>query len=192
MNRRQARVLIVAAIVVLWALVFIASGWLFWPLAVIAVIVTCYVVGLYIYRNSSPWRRIYFPLIQRYAFLGGAHVRLADMAQTKFTPRKPLGVLLREFQPAFTDEQIERILDKWQSEFEDFDDADLFQQIFQESGIRSEDMSEKLNKLHTAMIDPQSYNSCFVRHAIGQIIHAKVGIEQKKQYWHALLFKKVS
>lgn len=192
MNRRQARVLIVAAIVVLWALVFIASGWLFWPLAVIAVIVTCYVVGLYIYRNSSPWRRIYFPLIQRYAFLGGAHVRLADMAQTKFTPRKPLGVLLREFQPAFTDEQIERILDKWQSEFEDFDDADLFQQIFQESGIRSEDMSEKLNKLHTTMIDPQSYNSCFVRHAIGQIIHAKVGIEQKKQYWHALLFKKVS
>ena len=192
MNRRQTRVLIIAAIAVLWVLVFFATGWIFWPLVVVAAIITCYVVGLYIYRNSSPWRRLYFPLIQRYAFLGGAHVRLADMAQTKFTPRKPLGVLLKEFQPDFTDEQIERMLDKWQSEFETFDDADLFRKIFQEAGIGSEGVSEKINKLRTTMIDPQNYNSCFVRHVIGQIIHAKAGIEQKKQYWHALLFKKVS
>ena len=126
MNRQQTRALIIAAVAALWMLVFFAAGWLFWLLAVVATITTYYVVGLYIYRNSSPWRRLYFPLIQRYAFLGAAHVRLADMAQTEFTPRKPLGVLLKEFQPDFTDEQIERMLDKWQSEFETFVDADLF------------------------------------------------------------------
>jgi hypothetical protein len=80
---------------------------------------------------------------------------------------------------------------RWRG-FETFVDADMFRQIFQEAGVGSDDVSEKLNKLRTTMTDPQSYNSCFVRYAIGQIIHAKAGIEQKKQYWHALLFKKVS
>jgi hypothetical protein len=163
-----------------------------WLLALIAAITTFYAVGLFIYRNSTPWRRLYFPLIQRYAFLGPIHVRFADTAQTKFTPRKPLGVLLKEFQPDFTEEAIERILDNWQSEFENFDDALLFQQIFQEAGIRSEDLPGKLNNLRTSMIDSQNYNSCFVRHAIGQIIHAKAGNEQKKKYWQALLSGKVS
>lgn len=192
MNRLQTRVLIGAGIAVLWLLAFFASGILSWLLALIAAITTFYAVGLFIYRNSSPWRRLYFPLIQRYAFLGAFHVRLADTAQTEFTPRKPLCVLLKEFQPDFTEEAIEQILDNWQSEFENFDDARLFQQIYQEAGIRSEDLPAKLNTLRTSMIDPQNYNSCFVRHAIGQIIHAKAGNEQKKKYWQALLSGKVS
>ena len=192
MNLKRADFLKALAVTGLWGVTFLVTGWLFLLLAAVAGIITYYVVGLYVYRNREPWRRIYFPLIQRYAFLGAAHVRLAELAQAEFHPRKPLGVLLKEFQPAYTEHDIERILARWQIEFETFADADLFQEIFQEAGTRSEDMSDKLMNFRAAMFDPKNYNSCFVRHAIGQIISAKAGIEQKKRYWKALLSQKVS
>lgn len=192
MNLKQADSLKVLAVVGLWGGTFLVTGWLFWLLAAVVGIITYYVVGLYVYRNYEPWRRIYFPLIQRYAFLGAAHVRLAELAQAEFHPRKPLGVLLKEFQPVYSEQDIERILARWQIEFETFADADLFREIFQEAGTRSEDVSDKLMNFRAAMLDPRSYNACFVRHAIGQIISAKAGIDQKKRYWKALLSQKVS
>ena len=55
------------------------------------------VIGRFIYYNSTPWRRIYFPLINRYAYLGGAHVEIAEQTGTEFSPLSPLFILLKDY-----------------------------------------------------------------------------------------------
>jgi hypothetical protein len=174
------------AIGILWVVTILAESWLFWILLGISGVASYFIIGRWIYRNSSPWRRIYFPLIDRYSFLSGAHIAAADMAGEQFTPKKPLAVLLKEIQPAFTDDEISYLLEKWKNDFETFQNAPLFEEIMRENGVSEQELSMKVQALATILQD-NNYNALFVRHAVGEIIESKVGSSQKKAYWRAVL-----
>lgn len=175
------------ALATLWAVTILAEGWLFWILLGISGVASYFVIGRWIYRNSSPWRRIYFPLINRYSFLSGAQIVVADQAGEQFTPKKPLAVLLKEIQPAFTDDEISYLLENWQRDFETFQNAALFVQIMRENGVSERELAAKIQALAATMRQGNNYNGFFVRHAIGEIIESKVGVSQKKSYWRAVL-----
>jgi hypothetical protein len=172
---------------ILWVVTILVEGWLFWILFGISGVASYFIIGRWIYRNSSPWRRIYFPLVDRYSFLSGAHVAAADMAGEQFSPKKPLAVLLKEIQPAFTDDEISYLLEKWQHDFESFQNASLFGEIMRENGVSERELPVKVQALATAMAQGNNYNALFVRHAVGEIIESKVGSSQKKAYWRAVL-----
>lgn len=173
--------------VVLWVLVFFATGWAFWVFLVLACLATYFIVGRWVYRNATPWRRLYFPLIDRYAILSGAHLAIADRTGEAFSPKKPLAVLLNEFEPGHTDEETQFALDKWELDFESGRTDELFVTLLRERGAsadRAVAMSEELGK---RMRHGDGRNGFFVRYVIGEVIEARLGVAQKKAYWRAIL-----
>ena len=84
---------------VVWVVTFLAHGWVSWAFLVVSILITYFVLGNWIYCHASPWRRIYFPMIDRYSRLAGAHSALAEVSGQSFTPRGPVAALLKQIQP---------------------------------------------------------------------------------------------
>lgn len=177
---------------VAWGVTILTHGWVFWVLLVISVLITYYVLGGWYYRNASPWRRIYFPLIQDYSFLAGAHLGIAEQTGHAFTPRGPVGALLKQIQPEFTEGEVVYLLDKWEHELQNGGDQDLLTQIMQENNVPPQDIPLRLARIKGRTNEPKNYAAFFVRYAIGEIIESKVGRKEKKSYWKALLEGKIS
>ena len=184
-------IIILTAVAALWMITFLTSGWVFWLLLLFSVVVTYRVLGLWFYRNASGWRRIYFPLINRYSFLGGAHLEGARSAGVTFTPKNPFGILLKESHPELTDEEISYTLDKWEMEFKAGGDKELFADILSENSVSSQELTLRLEEMREGMLEPENYNGYFVRYAIGEIIDVKLGRDAKKKYWRAIISGKV-
>ncbi len=177
---------------VAWGVTFLTHGWVFWVLLVISILITYYVLGGWIYHNASPWRRIYFPLIQQYSFLAGAHAGIAEQTGQTFTPRGPVAALLKQIQPGFTEGEVTYLLDKWECELRNGGDQDLLTQIMQDNKVPPQDIPARLERIMKRMNEPENYNAFFIRYAIGETIEAKVGRKEKKSYWKALLEGKIS
>lgn len=68
--------------------------------------------------DAESWRSVYKSLIDRYSFLGGAHMEYAKLTNNQFTPIRPLAVLLKEHWPTFSDDEIQTLLNQWKSAFD--------------------------------------------------------------------------
>jgi hypothetical protein len=163
------------------------GGWTFWVFAFVLALVAYLVIGRLVFRNATAWRRIYFPLIDRYSVLGGAHVGMADKAGTDFTPKRPLAVLLKEYNPAWTAEEIELLLSKWTVDFES--NHDFFDELFDKEVNRP---SERSRKSWESIRTGEGRNSFFVRYVIGKLIESTLGSNERKAYWRAILKGDVS
>jgi hypothetical protein len=124
--------------------------------------------------------------------LAGAHSALAEHTGRTFSPRGPLGNLLKEIQPQFTEGEILHLLDKWEHELQNGGDQALLTEMMQESNVPTQEIPSRLAKISERTNEPGNYDALFVRYAIGEIIEAKVGRKQKKLYWKALVAGDVS
>jgi hypothetical protein len=189
---------VVFALWLAWALVYVVhgtfvinkAGWLFWTLFPLAALATFLFVVRWVHRNWTPWRRMYFPLIDRYAALSGFHLGVADRTGVEFTPKKPLAVLIKEIEPTRTDEEVELVLNKWEVDFDS--DHHVFEELLREGKGSDADISIKLKRLRNSMQNGDNRNVFFVRYVIGKFIEAKFGKDELKAYWRAIFRREVS
>jgi hypothetical protein len=175
------------SLLALWILTISVRGWLFWICLIITVVASYLVIGRFIYHNSTPWRRIYFPLINRYAYLGGFHLEIAEQTGAEFSPLTPLFMLLKDYLKDVERTQLEEMLRKWKAEFDDFQCRRVFQEILSRRNLDPEKVNEKVEHIRQTIFEAKNYNGSLVRYVIGQVIERKLGPEQKKKYWEAVL-----
>lgn len=175
-----------------WGVTFLAHGVLFWVLLLVSAMVSYFVLGGWIYRNASPWRRVYFGMIEKYSMLAGAQAYIAEAAGQTLNPRGPVAALLKQIQPGITEDEITYLLDDWERELQNGVDPDLLTEIMQENKVPPQDIPARLERLQKLMAEPKNYNAFFVRCAIGDAIEAEAGREQKKAYWKAVLGGKIA
>lgn len=176
-------------LVALWLVVFLTRGWLFWVLVLVSAVISWFVIGRYLYRNASPWRRIYFPLIDHYAFVSGAHIHFADATGEAFSPINPMRAVLKAGWPNASDEETDGVLSEFKRRFDEFD-RPFFAELVHEV-LPNDDIESRLDLLRQEMFG-NNYNAMLVRYIIGEIIALQAGIDQKKKFWKAVLTNRIA
>jgi len=139
--------------------------------------------------DKPPWRKLYDPLMDRYAVLSGAQLAMADARGSEFSPLDPLAVLLQEFQPTLTEDEISDFLESCKVQFDSFAIGDLLTQIYQEANLPPEEILGRLEERRTTFLNEKFYNGYLVRFVIGELIgyNQEAGPEERKRYWAAML-----
>jgi signal recognition particle GTPase len=63
----------------------------------------------------------------------------------------------------------------------------VFQEILNRRNLDPEKVSEKIEHIRRTIFEAENYNGSLVRYVIGEVIDRKLGPEQKKDYWQAVL-----
>lgn len=191
----------IALAIVLWTVSVLAHGWISWIALGLAIPVTLWVFGYIFHRYGTAWRRIYFGLMDYHAGIVSTHLTVADMTEGRmaFDRLKPLLAIIRRSSSNMADNELETCLQRWKSEFDTkvvdlFESSDrCFHELYAELHPTADEFEVTTEVISTRaqMLKKENYDSYLLRYVIGQIIGNKVGLDQKKRYWKAVLTGKV-
>lgn len=173
----------VVAILMLWALVPVATGAMFWILLLLAAAATIYFVSRLRYLYGAPWRRLYFPMFREY-------LRDTMVTGSSHSPEERLTRLMPVFLPSVDPGQAKVLVSTWSASFADFLDDSFYKELILAHG-GNQSSSEKLAVFRTWLEKPANRNSYFVRYVFGNVIERHAGEDQKRQFWEAVLANKL-
>ena len=145
-------------------------------------------------HTARAWRSTYDRLIQRYSFLGGAHIQYTKATNAKFHPIDPLATLLREHWPVESADRVRTLLEQWQAEFEVKSHIfSIINALVTELNLTKGDLHGEAvaREIVDRMLQPEAYNGFFVRYVLGEVIDQDFGSEDKYAYWKAILTREI-
>jgi hypothetical protein len=172
-----------------WSGVAFLSGWPRWIALVAALVLSHFVIGLWWYRNATPWRRTYFRAIGAFAHLSGIHLRLAEATGEAYSPESAFPALLRNLYPDWTDQQITATIATYQHQIADGSYRREWEARFNEvfASVPASRRNELMIK-HFEAADA----GLRVRSLIADLIEQESGQAQRALFWRALFAGKVT
>ena len=180
---------------ILWVLVLGAVGWAAVVFAVLAIFSTWFLISHLRYRFGSPWRRMYFPLLGWYqrrvaAFLVGHRNEPEQDAGAGRLPKLLLPRLLQEVDPSLTRSEAEIRLAELEADFATWFDSPWMKELAG-AVFGREPTDEEIRAALQGLNERGEYNSYFVRFVLGELIGERLGDDQKRDYWTAVIKRQV-
>ena len=170
-------------LVLLWAGVALLGGWLRWIALIPALVASYFILGLWWYRNSTPWRRVYFRAIGVFAPLAGVYLAAAEAAGTTYDPATAFPALLRRLYPSWSERQVSAALQAYEQKLASGAYRAEWEKHFHEvfAQLPATKRQELMLKHFT-----EADRSIRARSLIADLIEREAGSAQRAAFWRAL------
>lgn len=151
-------------------------------------LITLFEIGRFYHRLASPWRRLHYPIMIRYAAITGAEAAMAQNENREFDVKKVLHNLAKNIFPDFSDEEIQEEIDTVEEKMQQFSDRESLEREFTKANpnIDKNKLKEVLNKIAQILKDPEE-RGLIVRWFIAEIVERDYGKAERAKYLYSVI-----
>lgn len=175
---------------IFFGLAFLTSGIFSIILWVLFTFVILYEVYIFYFRLSSPWRRLHFSLMMRYATIAGRQMGLAKSTGKEFSIREALGILVKSAYPHIDDTEINLLIKSAKEKMVKFDDKEALEKLIQKNNTAMDKnkLREVVDKLEDMLKDPEKEKKgLYIRYVIAEIVGRDYGEKERLNYINAVI-----
>lgn len=168
---------------IFFVLALITSGLLSISFWVLFTIVTLFEIARYYHYLASPWRRLYYPLMVRYAFFIGLQMSIAEKLKREVNITTALIDFMRSIYPNWTEEEVEKFLENVRIKMLKFTDRKGLIDAFKKNNpsLNLGRISKELDKFHKALKRENP------RWVIAEIVERDYGIDERIKYLQSII-----
>lgn len=161
-----------------FVLALITSGFLSISFWIVFTIVTLFEVTCYYHRLASPWKRLHYSLMTRYAFFIGLQASIAKKTGKKLDINAILIGFVKNIYPDWTQEEVESFLESIDKKMEKFADRESLVNAFKKDNPPLDviKLNKELNEFH------ESFKRKNPRWIIAEIVERDHGKDEKIKY----------
>lgn len=151
-------------------------------------LITVWQAGRFHYLLRSPWRRIHFPLMVRYAHIAGLETGLAQSTGSEFGFEGALRALVTSAYPHWDDGQVDLLISSARDKMTSFSDREALSELFKRRNplIETSRLDEAMRVMERALTDPEE-KGIRVRYVIAEVIGRDYGPQERLRYISSVL-----
>ena len=151
-------------------------------------LITLFEAGRFYHRLASPWRRLHYPIMVRYAAIAGAEAAMAQNENREFDVKKALHNLAKNIFTDFSEKEIQEGIDVVEEKMQKFLDRESLESEFTKtnSSIDKSKLKEVLDKIANALKDPKE-RGLMVRWFVAEMIERDYGEVERAKYLRCVI-----
>jgi len=151
-------------------------------------LVTLFEAGRYYHRLGSPWRKLHFPLMVRYAAIIGYETGRSRIDGSEFSFPEALSNLIKSAYPYIEDVEVDSMIESAEKKMINFSDRIALQELFEKNNpsVGQNKIQELMDKIETTLKNPEE-KGLRVRYTIGEIVGRDYGEQERLKYIRAVI-----
>lgn len=146
-------------------------------------LVTLFKISLFYHRLASPWRRLHYPLMVRYALVAGRQSAISLKENKEFDMKTAIKEFVKVIYPDWTDKEIQKFIEIIDEKMNSFADKDNLHLFFKKINPQIEDkeINELLGKIQ------EYFKKRNPRWVIAEVVERDYGVDERVKYLYSVI-----